>query len=112
VTEVVRGDDLIPSTARQILVYRALGVEPPAYGHAPLVVGPDGKRLAKRHGESRIAQLRKSGMPASKVVAMLAEWSGLPPRDRAEELIRHWDWSRVSKSRVIMRADQPPTPIA
>jgi glutamyl-tRNA synthetase len=50
VTEVVRGDDLIPSTARQILVHRALGATPPAYAHVPLVVGTDGKRLAKRFG--------------------------------------------------------------
>src|SRR5207244_5270531 len=46
VTEVVRGGDLIPSTARQILVYRALGADPPAYGHVPLVVGPAGAGLA------------------------------------------------------------------
>jgi glutamyl-tRNA synthetase len=50
VTEVVRGDDLLGSTARQLLLYRALGATPPAYAHVPLVLGPDGARLSKRHG--------------------------------------------------------------
>jgi glutamyl-tRNA synthetase len=102
VTEVVRGDDLIPSTARQIHIYRALGAEPPVYGHAPLVVGPDGKRLAKRHGESRIAALRRSGVPAGRVVAALARWSGLPPLERPADLVAQWDWSRVSRDRVVL----------
>src|SRR6185369_15289294 len=51
---VVRGDDLLSSTPRQMLVYEALGWQPPQFAHVPLVIGPDGKRLAKRHGESRI----------------------------------------------------------
>ena len=106
VTEVVRGDDLIPSTARQLLVYRALGAEPPAYGHAPLVVGTDGKRLAKRHGESRIAALRRSGVPAGRVVATLARWSGLPPLERPSELLPHWSWAKLSRDRVILTREK------
>lgn len=106
VTEVVRGDDLIPSTARQRLVYRALGAPPPVYGHAPLVVGPDGKRLAKRHGESRIAALRRSGVPAGRVVEALADWSGLPPLGRPADLIPHWEWGKVSKDRVTLTPDR------
>ena len=102
VTEVVRGDDLIPSTARQILVYRALGAEPPAYGHAPLVVGPDGKRLAKRHGESRIAALRRNRVPSARVVAALAKWSGLPPLEKPSDLVPYWDWSKLSRERVVL----------
>jgi len=102
VTEVVRGDDLISSTARQVLVYRALGATPPEYGHAPLVVGPDGKRLAKRHGDSRIAALRRSGVPAERVVAALALWSGLPPLGRPADLIPHWDWAKLSRRRVVL----------
>ncbi len=105
VTEVVRGDDLIPSTARQVLVYRALGATPPEYGHAPLVVGPDGKRLAKRHGDSRIAALRRSGVPAERVVAALALWSGLPPLGRPADLIPHWDWKKLSRRRVVLTPD-------
>src|SRR5204863_10076020 len=51
ITEVIRGDDLITSTPRQIVLYRALGLTPPRFTHVPLVVGPDGKSLAKRHGD-------------------------------------------------------------
>ena len=105
VTEVVRGDDLIPSTARQLLVYRALGAVPPEYGHAPLVVGPDGKRLAKRHGESRIAALRRSGVPAERIVVALARWSGLPPLGRPSELIPHWSWEKANRARVVLTSD-------
>ena len=105
VTEVVRGDDLIPSTARQLLIYRALGATPPAYGHAPLVVGPDGKRLAKRHGESRIAALRRSGVTSERVVSALARWSGLPPLEKPADLVPHWDWSKLNRQRVILGPD-------
>ena len=55
VTEVVRGDDLVPSTPRQLLLYQALGLLRPAFMHVPLVVGPDGRRLAKRHGDTRLS---------------------------------------------------------
>src|SRR5262249_34051622 len=74
VTEVVRGDDLIPSTPRQILLYRALGLEPPRFTHVPLVVGPDGRRLAKRHGDTRLASLRQGGVTAEALLGLLA-WS-------------------------------------
>jgi glutamyl-tRNA synthetase len=74
VTEVVRGDDLIPSTPRQLLLYRALGLKPPAFFHVPLVVGPDGRRLAKRHGDTRLAALRQAGVRPEMLVGLLA-WS-------------------------------------
>lgn len=74
VTEVVRGDDLVPSTPRQILLYRALGYPPPHFTHVPLVVGPDGRRLAKRHGDTRLATLRALGVTAEALVGLLA-WS-------------------------------------
>lgn len=80
VTRVVRGDDLLDSAARQLLIYRALGLGPePRYCHLPLVKGPDGKRLAKRHGESRLDEYRKAGVPAQAVVGLIAFWCGLRP---------------------------------
>jgi glutamyl-tRNA synthetase len=57
VDQVVRGDDLIDSTPRQILLARLLGLAQPAYAHVPLVLGPDGQRLAKRHGAVTLADL-------------------------------------------------------
>ena len=74
ITEVVRGDDLIPSTPRQLLLYRALGYAPPTFAHVPMVVGPDGRRLAKRHGDTRLASLRAAGVKPETLVGLFA-WS-------------------------------------
>jgi glutamyl-tRNA synthetase len=74
VTEVVRGDDLIPSTPRQLLLYAALGKAAPRFAHIPLVVGPDGRRLAKRHGDTRLSALREAGISAAGLRGLLA-WS-------------------------------------
>ena len=100
VTQVIRGDDLVPSTPRQILLYRALGWAPPAFGHVPLAVGPDGRRLAKRDGvdQARHAPGVRSRPPptgrlARAVVRLDRPRRALPrarldrpvtPRDRAE----------------------------
>jgi glutamyl-tRNA synthetase len=77
--EVVRGDDLLPSTGRQLLLYRALGLPPPRFAHVPLVVGEDGQRLAKRHGALSLGELRERGADARAVVGLLSELSGLGP---------------------------------
>jgi glutamyl-tRNA synthetase len=74
ITEVIRGDDLIPSTPRQIALYQALGLTPPRFTHVPLVVGPDGKRLAKRHGDTRLSTLREGGIHPELLLGLLA-WS-------------------------------------
>jgi glutamyl-tRNA synthetase len=74
ITEVVRGDDLVPSTPRQLLLYQALDLTPPAFVHVPLVVGPDGRRLAKRHGDTRLAALREAGVSAEELLGLFA-WS-------------------------------------
>jgi glutamyl-tRNA synthetase len=74
VTEVIRGEDLIPSTPRQILLYQALGLTSPRFIHVPLVVGPDGRRLAKRHGDTRLCALREAGVRPEALLGLLA-WS-------------------------------------
>ena len=77
VTEVVRGDDLLAATPAQILVTCALGAEHEiSYCHVPLVVGPDGKRLAKRHGDTRIAAYRAAGVRPEKIIGRLAASCG------------------------------------
>lgn len=79
VTHVVRGDDLLRSTARQRLLYRLLQLTPlPTYLHLPLVIGSDGRRLAKRHGDTRVAAYRDAGVPATRLIALLARWCGIP----------------------------------
>jgi glutamyl-tRNA synthetase len=57
-----------------LLLYQALGLAPPQFGHVPLVVGPDGRRLAKRHGDTRLAALREAGVRPEALVGLLA-WS-------------------------------------
>ncbi len=81
VTDIVRGDDLLDSAARQLLLYRALGLKPePSYTHLPLVVGEDGRRLAKRHGDTRVDHYRAQGVPAERVIGLIAFWSGVQDR--------------------------------
>ncbi len=72
VTEVVRGRDLIPSTFRQLELMQALDWSPPKYYHVPLMVGADGRRLAKRHGDTRISWFRQAGVSAQKIWGYLA----------------------------------------
>jgi glutamyl-tRNA synthetase len=77
VTEVVRGDDLLPSTPRQILLQHHLGYERPDYLHVPLVLGDDGERLAKRHGAVTIAALEDLGRSPADVLSWIARSLGL-----------------------------------
>ena len=84
VEEVVRGDDLLDSTPRQLLLARLLGLPEPRYAHVPLVLGPDGARLAKRHGGVTLRDV-----PASRARAWMAETLGfdLSPETFAPELL-------------------------
>jgi glutamyl-tRNA synthetase len=82
VTHVVRGDDLIDSTGRQLLLMRALGyTSQPVYCHVPLVLGHDGKRLAKRHGDSRLDTYRARGVRPDRVIGLIAWWCGCGGND-------------------------------
>lgn len=108
VTEVVRGDDLIDSAGRQVLLYRALGLgEPPAYTHLPLVRGPDGKRLAKRLDDPRIEQYRGLGVGAERVLALLARWCGVEAGDRVEAggLIGAITLDTISRADITFRPE-------
>ena len=81
ITHIVRGDDLLASTHRQRLLQERLGLTPPAeYIHLPLVVGPDGRRLAKRHGDSRLSHYRRASVSPMHILGLLAEWCGLGAR--------------------------------
>lgn len=108
VTRVVRGDDLLDSTARQLLVARALGLSwRPAWLHLPLVRGPDGRRLAKRHGDTRVSSYRGSGVRAERIVGLAAAWSGITSRDRPEEMsaaefLGALDVGKIPREPVVM----------
>jgi len=77
VTQVVRGDDLAPSTPRQLLLQRLLGLPGPAYAHVPLVVGGDGLRIAKRRGAITLTDLVAAGVGPHRVLALLGASLGL-----------------------------------
>jgi glutamyl-tRNA synthetase len=94
VTEVMRGEDLLPATHRQILLAEALGLPLPTYIHTPLMVGPDGRRLAKRHGDTRVASLREQGLAPEQLVGYLAwtlGWGAREQRLMPADLLDRYD---------------------
>lgn len=106
VNAVVRGDDLLASAARQTMLQAALGLPTPRYAHLPLVVGADGRRLAKRHGDTSLRHFRADGVSAAAIVGWLAQVSGL----RADatpctphELLDGFALERVPLSPVVWR---------
>lgn len=109
VDAIVRGDDLLESAARQIHLRRLLGLSPePRYWHLPLVIGPDGRRLAKRHGDTRLAHYRAAGATPERILGLLGYWSGLVEARRDSgltELLAAFDIARVPKARVVFSVD-------
>ena len=104
VTEVLRGDDLLPSAFRQLELYEFFGWTPPTFAHVPLVIGPDGRRLAKRHGDTRLSVLRSAGVPAERLVGLLAWSCALRPTAEAvtaRELLADFDLSRIPKQPFV-----------
>lgn len=108
VTEVLRGDDLLPSAFRQLELYEFFNWQPPRFAHVPLVVGPDGRRLAKRHGDTRIARLRESGHSPAALVGWLAHSAGLRPTSApvtARELLADFSLARLPHAPVVLTAE-------
>ena len=105
VTQIVRGDDLLDSTPRQMLLYRALRLAEriPAYCHLPLVVGQDGRRLAKRHGDTRLSYYSQRGVARQRMLALLARWCGIPAGDAVtlDVLLHQFDLGRVPRQRIV-----------
>jgi len=102
---VIRGDDLLASTPRQLILYEALGFTPPRFAHVPLVIGPDGKRLAKRHGESRIAQFRAAGISPERIVGWAAWRSGqleAPREISPADLVPRFDLAKLPRHRITL----------
>jgi glutamyl-tRNA synthetase len=105
ITEVVRGDDLLDSTPRQLEIYKALGLPIPEFIHVPLVVAPDGRRLAKRHGDTRISALRETGNSPEKIIGLLAYWCGwatFGEEITAQELISRFSWKTLNPKKAIL----------
>lgn len=109
ITQVVRGDDLIPSTPRQLLLYEALGLSPPEFAHVPLVVGTDGRRLAKRHGDTRLSALREAGVRAESLIGLLAwscGWLLKPEPVRARDLLTDFRLDAIPPEPFVLTPDR------
>ncbi len=105
ITHVVRGADHLSNTPKQLLVIEALGAEPPVYAHLPLLHGPDGKKLSKRHGAASVQELRDAGYLPEAVVNYIALLgAGFDPeRERftPEELAERFRLERVSRGAAV-----------
>jgi glutamyl-tRNA synthetase len=104
VTEVVRGADLLSSTARQLYLYRLLGLQAPGFAHCPLLLAPDGRRLSKRDGDQSLENLREK-YTAQEIVGKLAYAYGLQPEPAPctpESLISGFSWAKVPKQDVCL----------
>ena len=105
ITEVVRGEDHLSNTPKQLLVLSALGAEPPRYAHLPLLLGPDGRKLSKRHGAASVQELRDAGYLPEAVdnyIALLgAGFASDEEIFALEELAKRFRLERVSKNPAV-----------
>ena len=110
IEEVVRGDDLLPATAAQALLCDLLGLPRPAWAHVPLVLGPDGERLAKRHGAVTLADLAEEGhRPADAVVWMARTLELAAPAEQvtARDLLARFDPDRLPREATTFSGIRP-----
>jgi glutamyl-tRNA synthetase len=111
ITHVVRGEEHIPNTARQALLYRALDAGEPEFLHLGLILGPDGKKLSKRHGDTSIADYRRQGYLPEALLNYFALLGWTHPEGKeefsgVEELAWEWDPSRLGASPAVFDQDR------
>ena len=108
-THIVRGDDHLPNTPRQMQIFYALGFEPPAYAHLPMVMGPDGQKLSKRHGATSVFAYRDLGYFPEALLNYLVRlgWShGDQEIFSRAEMIEYFDFANCGKSAGIFNAEK------
>ena len=101
ITHVIRGDDHVTNTPRQINIYKALGAKLPEFAHVPMILGPDGERLSKRHGAVGVMQYQEDGFLPEALLNYLARlgWShGDEEKFSREQLVEWFDLAHISKS--------------
>jgi glutamyl-tRNA synthetase len=110
ISHVVRGDDHISNTPKQILLYRALGVEPPVFAHVPLILGPDKSKLSKRHGAVAVTAYRDEGFLADAFVNFLALLGWSPGDDREvmtrDELVGSFTLERITGKSAVFDVEK------
>lgn len=102
VSHIIRGDDHLSNTAKQILIYQAMAWHLPRFGHLPLILGPDKVRLSKRHGATSVEEYREQGILPEALInyLMLLGWSSGTDQElmTQEDIINQFDLNRVNKS--------------
>ena len=109
ITHVIRGDDHLNNTPRQINIFNALGREAPRYAHIPLILGPDGKKLSKRHGAASVLEYREQGYLPEAILNYLARlgWShGDQEIFSVDELVELFDIGNVNKAAAALNPDK------
>jgi glutamyl-tRNA synthetase len=110
ITEVVRGDDHISNTPKQILLYRAIGAPLPRFAHVPLILGPDKKRLSKRHGATSVTEYERQGYLAEAMVNFLALLGWSPGNDRElftrDELVQAFAIEGISGGNAVFNPEK------
>ncbi len=112
ITHVLRGDDWISSEPKRLLLYQAFGWEPPVYAHVPLVLGPDGRKLGKRHGAVSIEEFRRQGYLPEALFNFLALLGWAPGSGEEkeifsrEELIERFDLTRINLAPAVFSYDK------
>jgi len=110
ISHVLRGDDHISNTPRQIQIYKALGLDPPVFGHVPMILGPDGTRLSKRHGATSVTEYRDAGFLPEAMVNFLAllGWAYDGEREifTLKELTDVFSLERISKNPAIFNHEK------
>jgi glutamyl-tRNA synthetase len=104
ITHVIRGDDHIPNTPKQILLYRAFDVRPPKFAHLALIMGPDKKKLSKRHGVTSVLEFRDQGYLPLAFCNFLAQMSWSPGEEKVyplDELVQKFSLKKLSKGSPV-----------
>lgn len=110
ITDVIRGEEFIPSTPKHLALYDAFGWTPPKFGHLPLIVGPDKAKLSKRHGDTAILDWRTKGYLPEAMINFLAllGWNSGTTEEifDLESLAKEFDLARVQKSPAVFDVDR------
>lgn len=105
ITHVLRGEDLLSSTAQQIWLMEVLGYTPPVYTHVPMLIDKDGNRLSKRQHGITVRSLRERGFTAEDILSYLAYAGGLVPERRRynrDELVRYCDFQKLRTKPIVI----------
>jgi glutamyl-tRNA synthetase len=110
ITDVVRGDDHISNTFKQVLLFQSLDRKPPKYAHLPLILGPDRKKLSKRHGETSVIEFKRNGYLPEAIITYLSQLSWLPADSKKifsiKELVNKFKLIKVSRNSPVFDYDK------